>query len=559
MKGLVICSRKWLSQPGASMKKKHIEIGAASRPKPGERINGDCFLIHHLSRTETLTAVVDGLGHGIEANEASRLAVKSIKAKAYLPLPEIIRYTHETLLGTRGATIGAALIQTDSNKISFVGMGNIEARVVTSQKKHALISLRGIVGLKIRTPRIYDYIYEADNFLVLYSDGINSGWQNNYENWDKHPQQIAEDISIILQNITMTQPSLSSNSLQQIVECRIHSDLNSTKGGTLGELVASSLGFAKTDLICIATALSALIHSLHKKKIRGSLKLFWGDDGQRGGVLVIDLETESEIYEDADDKSMPSTLRKLMDKLEVKEKGSGRPDLYFEKKLLFDICILNTQMSPLDGYELAQSIRKLEHPLSEIPLLALSSAFVGRSGKYRESGFNGFLPSPIRIKKLLNIVSHLIVDQRATPKKAKKQDFVTQHSIADEQKHSIHILLAEDNPVNAKLALHMLAKAGYRLTLTKDGQETIDVFCTNPELYDMILMDIQMPNINGYEATKAIREMGFKNIPIIAITAHTMQGDREKCLKAGLDDYIPKPIKRELIYKVVKKWCLDRD
>ena len=68
-----------------------------------------------------------------------------------------------------------------------------------------------------------------------------------------------------------------------------------------------------------------------------------------------------------------------------------------------------------------------------------------------------------------------------------------------------------------------------------------------------------MPNINGYEATKAIREMGFKNIPIIAITAHTMQGDREKCLKAGLDDYIPKPIKRELIYKVVKKWCLDRD
>jgi len=194
MQGLVICSRKWLSQPGASMRNKHIEIGAASRPKPGERINGDCFLIHHLSCTETLAAVIDGLGHGSEAHEASRLAVKSIKAKATLPLPEIIKYTHETLLGTRGATIGAALIKTDSNKISFLGMGNIEARVVTAQKKHALISLGGIVGLKIRTPRVYDHIYETDNFLVLYSDGINSGWQNDYENWDKHPQQIAEDI-----------------------------------------------------------------------------------------------------------------------------------------------------------------------------------------------------------------------------------------------------------------------------------------------------------------------------------------------------------------------------
>ena len=194
MKGLVIWSRKWLYQPVPGMKNKHIEIGAASRPKPGERINGDCFLIHHLSDTDTLAAVIDGLGHGIEAHEASHLAVKSIKAKANMPLPEILRHTHEALLGTRGATIGAALIQTGSNKISFLGMGNIEARIVTSQKKQALISLGGIVGLKIRTPRIYDYIYEADDFLVLYSDGINSGWQNEYENWDKHPQEIAEDI-----------------------------------------------------------------------------------------------------------------------------------------------------------------------------------------------------------------------------------------------------------------------------------------------------------------------------------------------------------------------------
>ncbi len=194
MDGMVICSRKWLPKQSWIRRNKNITIGAASRPKPGEKINGDSFFIRHLSSQVTLAAVVDGLGHGIDAHIASRLAVKSLEAKSDLPLPEIINYTHKTLLGTRGATVGAALIQSDLSKVSFVGMGNIEARIVTPQKKHALISLGGIVGLKIRMPKVYEYIYDADNFLVLYSDGINSGWQNGYEEWGKHPQKIAENI-----------------------------------------------------------------------------------------------------------------------------------------------------------------------------------------------------------------------------------------------------------------------------------------------------------------------------------------------------------------------------
>jgi CheY-like chemotaxis protein len=71
-------------------------------------------------------------------------------------------------------------------------------------------------------------------------------------------------------------------------------------------------------------------------------------------------------------------------------------------------------------------------------------------------------------------------------------------------------------------------------------------------------MDIQMPNIDGYQATRIIRKKGFKDIPIIAMTAHAMQGDKERCLKAGLDDYISKPIKREMVYQTVKKWCLEK-
>lgn len=225
----------------------------------------------------------------------------------------------------------------------------------------------------------------------------------------------------------------------------------------------------------------------------------------------------------------------------------------------FDICIIDIQMPGMDGYELARRIRKLKSPLSKIPLLAHSSSFINRSRRYKESGFNGLLPAPVRRQKLLKMISHVLGEQSAQLKKKDKTEFVTQHSIADEHKHSIHILLAEDNPVNAKLAQHMLTKAGYQLTLTNDGQEVLDVFTASPEKYDLILMDIQMPKVNGYEATKAIRKLGFKDIPIIAMTAHAMQGDREKSLKAGLNDYIPKPIKRELVYKVVKKWFLDKE
>jgi signal transduction histidine kinase/ligand-binding sensor domain-containing protein/ActR/RegA family two-component response regulator len=118
----------------------------------------------------------------------------------------------------------------------------------------------------------------------------------------------------------------------------------------------------------------------------------------------------------------------------------------------------------------------------------------------------------------------------------------------------IHILLAEDNPVNQKLASFMLTKAGYRVTIAKDGEEAVRFFTAQPETFDLVLMDIQMPKLNGYEATRKIRELGFLEVPIIAVTAQSMKGDREKCLDAGMNDYISKPIKQETVFRMVKTW-----
>ena len=229
-----------------------------------------------------------------------------------------------------------------------------------------------------------------------------------------------------------------------------------------------------------------------------------------------------------------------------------------------DICVIDIQMPEINGHKVARQIRKLTPPLSSLPLLAYSSSTTFRSGKYKNSGFDGFLPKPIQRKKIVEMIARLL--ENSTPGEArpnienrkKKKEIITRHTITEEAKHSIHILLVEDNPVNQKLAHFMLSKAGYRLTTVVDGEEAVEAFTSEPGKFHLIFMDIRMPHMDGLEATRRIREKGFKDIPIIAMTAQTMKGDREKCLEAGMDDYIAKPIKREVVFSMVKKWCLDK-
>jgi len=135
-----------------------------------------------------------------------------------------------------------------------------------------------------------------------------------------------------------------------------------------------------------------------------------------------------------------------------------------------------------------------------------------------------------------------------------KPKIVTQYSVREDMKHSARILLAEDNPVNQKLAKMMLTKAGYHVKVANNGQEAVQKYTTSPDDFDLIFMDIQMPVMGGIEATQAIRKKGFDTVPIVAMTANAMKGDREICLKAGMNDYIAKPIKRELVFEILEKW-----
>jgi CheY-like chemotaxis protein len=104
----------------------------------------------------------------------------------------------------------------------------------------------------------------------------------------------------------------------------------------------------------------------------------------------------------------------------------------------------------------------------------------------------------------------------------------------------------------------MLAKAGYQVEVATNGHEAVEKFSKAPDAFDLIFMDIQMPEMDGMEATGEIRGQGFDKIPIIAMTAHAMKGDREKCLEGGMNDYVTKPVRREVVLEMVHKWVFSR-
>lgn len=228
-----------------------------------------------------------------------------------------------------------------------------------------------------------------------------------------------------------------------------------------------------------------------------------------------------------------------------------------EKNNPFDICILDVMMPGMDGHALAKMIRK-KYSIST-PLLALSSSIDDSAKSYANSGFNGFLPKPINRVKLFKMMERMLFEAKEQKEHNRPETrFITQHSVQEDAKHSCSILLAEDNLVNQKLILKLLTKAGYPVSIANNGKEAVDMFSSEPDKYDIIMMDIQMPELNGLDSTKLLREKGFEDIPIIAMTANALKGDREKCLEAGMNDYISKPIKREVVFEMLRKWVIEK-
>jgi signal transduction histidine kinase/DNA-binding response OmpR family regulator len=225
----------------------------------------------------------------------------------------------------------------------------------------------------------------------------------------------------------------------------------------------------------------------------------------------------------------------------------------------FDLAILDLKMPIISGFELANQIRQLDSPLNSIPLMAYTSSIEKVATRCKEAGFSAFLTKPCRAQVLYKTIARVLTPESETHQERDSSELVTQYSVREDLKHSVRLLLAEDNKVNQKLAYIMLTKAGYKVTVVENGKLAVSEFTTNPDQFDIILMDIQMPEMDGLEATREIRRQGHHNIPIIAMTANAMKGDREICLEAGMTDYISKPIKRELVFQVLDKWLYNQN
>lgn len=220
------------------------------------------------------------------------------------------------------------------------------------------------------------------------------------------------------------------------------------------------------------------------------------------------------------------------------------------KKAPYHIGILDMQMSEIDAFELAAKI-KAEPAVSALRLLMLTSQ--GKRGdteKLKAAGFNGYLNKPIEQSILYNSLMNIADINSPEP------SLVTAYSAREYPQFKARILVVEDNPVNQKVAQGLLSKFGVQVDLAANGQEALDSLEHLP--FDLVLMDCQMPIMDGYEASQKIRLEDSKvlnrAIPIIAMTANSMEGDREKCLASGMDDFISKPVNPNKLQEALKRW-----
>ena len=215
----------------------------------------------------------------------------------------------------------------------------------------------------------------------------------------------------------------------------------------------------------------------------------------------------------------------------------------------YDLAIIDMKMPGMDGIELARAI-KADPALSGVPLIMLSSILSpGEVGSARDAGIVTYLSKPVRQTDLRRAISEAVGASPQTP----------QPAVLDGERERIdaRVLLVEDSAINQEVALVMLKSFGCEVEVARNGREA--VAAAHGGGFDLILMDCQMPDMDGFEATRAIRELeaaraGSARIPIVALTANALEGDRTRCLAAGMDDYLAKPFKKEQLRNVLANW-----
>jgi signal transduction histidine kinase/DNA-binding response OmpR family regulator len=241
----------------------------------------------------------------------------------------------------------------------------------------------------------------------------------------------------------------------------------------------------------------------------------------------------------------------------------------FENGTPFALIITDVHMPEMDGFELARNIKKSPYCAGAVVLMLTSGDHPGDVRRARESGVSNFLLKPVRKAELKDVIVRALDALSSSPQNAASLQPVPQSLDDSRPAASARILLAEDNLVNQRFVQRILEKRGYSVVVAGDGKEALEAL--RKETFDVVLMDIQMPEIDGLEATRVIRESERRSglhMPIIALTAHAMKDDQDRCVAAGMDGYLSKPVhsadllamiealdKREELSAPVSRYC----
>ena len=226
----------------------------------------------------------------------------------------------------------------------------------------------------------------------------------------------------------------------------------------------------------------------------------------------------------------------------------------------YGLVLADMHMPKMDGFALVEQIRRRPELSTATIMMLTSAGHRGDAERCKKLGVSAYLLKPIRQSELREAIARVLgarEHEGAIP-------LITRFSLqeAREPRASLKVLLAEDNSVNQLLAVRLLEKRGHRVTVAANGREALRAL--ENEQFDLLLMDLQMPEMDGFEATATIRQKeailqkearSGAHLPIVALTAHAMKGDREKCLAAGMDGYLSKPIRPQELDELLERYC----
>jgi len=229
----------------------------------------------------------------------------------------------------------------------------------------------------------------------------------------------------------------------------------------------------------------------------------------------------------------------------------------FESGGPYALILTDMHMPGMDGFALIERIRQNPKCKAATIMMLTSAGHRGDAARCKELGVSAYLLKPIRQSELREAIARVL----GAKEQAGAIPLITRFSLADAREPSevLRLLVVEDNAVNQRLIVRLLEKRGHRVTLAGNGKEALDAL--NENTFDLIFMDLQMPEMDGFEATAALREKEKENgthMPVIALTAHAMKGDRERCLASGMDDYLTKPIRPQELDELLAKYLSRR-